>query len=148
MPPPAKRFRRPLLKDAAAGNSGCTESHQDASRAPGRQYCKADDMTNHTAPSELNITAHRAAASVWDRRGWDGTPEPLALSRWLVGLAASVIALEGLRQRSVKGTLLAGAGGALAWWALTGEGDLSGAQQRLAGLVTRVAQPGGDKIVD
>jgi len=105
-------------------------------------------MTNHTAPSELNITAHRAAASVWDRRGWDGTPEPLALSRWLVGLAAGVIALEGLRQRSVKGTLLAGAGGALAWWALTGEGDLSGAQQRLAGLITRVAQPGGDKIVD
>ena len=23
--------------------------------------------------NELNLTTHRASASVWDRRGWDGT---------------------------------------------------------------------------
>ena len=105
-------------------------------------------MTNPTAPAELNITAHRAAASVWDRRGWDGTPEPLAISRWLVGIAGGVVALEGLRQRSVKGTMLAGAGTAIAWWAFTGEGDLSCVRQRLAGLVDRVAAGRADKIVD
>ena len=30
--------------------------------------------------NELNLTTHRASASVWDRRGWDGTRERLAMT--------------------------------------------------------------------
>ena len=80
---------------------------------------------------ELNLTAitHRAPASVWDRDGWNGNRERLALTRWLVGLGGAALALEGVRQRTVKGGMLAGLGGTLAWWALTGEGDLSEARR-------------------
>ena len=73
----------------------------------------------------LNLTTHRAPESVWDRRGWDGSRERLAMTRWLVGVGGAVLAVQGARQRSVTGGLLAGFGGSLAWWALTGEGDLS-----------------------
>jgi hypothetical protein len=82
--------------------------------------------------SELNLTIHRSAVSVWDRSGWDGTREQLTMSRWLLGIGGGALAIEGLRQRSVKGSLLAGLGGSLAWWALTGEGDLSGARRWFA----------------
>ena len=77
----------------------------------------------------LNLTTHRAPASVWDRRGWDGTREQLTMTRWLVGIGGGALALQGLRQRSVAGSILAGLGGSLAWWALTGEGDLSEARR-------------------
>ena len=96
-------------------------------------------MTDTTcaSDSELNLTTHRAPVSVWDRRGWDGTREQLALTRWLVGIGGSVLALQGLRQRSVAGGILAGFGGSLAWWALTGEGDLSGARRWLGQTIER-----------
>ena len=84
-----------------------------------------------------NLTTHRAATSVWDRRGWNGTREQLALTRWLVGIGGGALALQGARQRSVSGSLLAGIGGTLAWWALTGEGDLSEARR----WFTRVVGP-------
>jgi hypothetical protein len=77
------------------------------------------------ANNELNLTTHRASASVWDRRGWDGTRERLAMTRWLLGLGGGALALQGIRQKTLTGGLLAGIGGSLAWWALSGEGDLS-----------------------
>jgi hypothetical protein len=73
----------------------------------------------------LNLTPHRTPASVWDRSGWNGTREQLTMMRWLVGIGGGALAIQGLRQRSVVGGILAGMGGTLAWWALTGEGDLS-----------------------
>jgi hypothetical protein len=78
---------------------------------------------------ELNLTTHRQAGSVWERRGWDGTRESLAISRMLVGVGGAALAIQGIRQRSVLGRMLAGLGGSLAWWALTGEGDLSEAKR-------------------
>lgn len=90
-----------------------------------------------TSASELNLTTHRAAESVWDRRGWDGTPEQLAVTRWLVGIGGGALAIQGLRQRSVTGSMLAGLGGTLAWWALTGEGDLSNARRWFTSLLER-----------
>jgi hypothetical protein len=78
---------------------------------------------------DLNLTAHRTAgASVWDRRGWDGTRE-LAMTRWLVGVGGGALAVEGLRRRGVTGSFFAGLGGSLVWWALTGQGDLSTARR-------------------
>jgi hypothetical protein len=91
-------------------------------RLTGFRLASVFDMTD---TRELNLTTHRAPASVWDRRGWDGSRERLALTRWLVGLGGGALALQGLRQRTVGGSLLAGFGGGLAWWALSGEGDFS-----------------------
>jgi hypothetical protein len=82
-------------------------------------------MHNSSSERELNLRTHRAPTSVWDRRGWDGSRERLTLMRWLIGVGGGALAIQGLRLRSVTGGLLAGFGGGLAWWALTGEGDLS-----------------------
>src|SRR5262249_39137927 len=74
---------------------------------------------------ELNLTSHRVQASVWNRRGWDGTREHLTMTRWLIGMGGGALAIQGVRQRSVTGSVLAAVGASLAWWALAGEGDLS-----------------------
>jgi uncharacterized membrane protein len=87
--------------------------------------------------NELNLTTHRASASVWDRRGWDGSRERLAATRWLLGVGGAALAIQGLRRKSIVGGLLAGIGGSLAWWSLTGEGDLSDARRRLGQLAER-----------
>lgn len=86
-------------------------------------------MTDYTADLNLTTATHRAPASVWERQGWDGSREPLALTRWLVGVGGAALAIQGMRQRTLIGGTLAGIGGTLAWWALTGEGDLSQAQR-------------------
>lgn len=93
--------------------------------------------TGSSTASGLNLTAHRAATSVWDRRGWNGTRQQLALTRWLVGIGGGALAIQGLRQRTVTGSLLAGVGGGLAWWALTGEGDFSELRHRITEIVER-----------
>jgi len=94
-------------------------------------------MTEISRTEGLNLTTHRAAASVWDKRGWDGTPQQLALTRWLVGIGGFALAIQGMRQKNVTGSLLAGVGGSLAWWALTGEGDLSHARRYVGCLAER-----------
>ena len=98
------------------------------------------------ADSELNLNTHRAAASVWERRGWDGTREKLTLTRWLVGAAGAAIAVQGMRQRSVTGGLLAGLGGSLAWWALTGEGELLEARRRIGQAMERFGWHADDLV--
>ena len=98
------------------------------------------------ADSELNLSTHRAPASVWERRGWDGTREQLTLTRWLVGAAGAAIAVQGMRQRSVTGGLLAGLGGSLAWWALTGEGELLEARRRIGQAMERFGWRTDDQV--
>lgn len=95
--------------------------------------------------SELNLTTHRSAASVWERRGWNGTRE-VAVTRWLIGVGGGVLAIEGFRRRSFVGTLLAGIGGSLAWWALTGEGDLSDARRWFAEVLERTGWTRDDLV--
>lgn len=96
--------------------------------------------------SDLNLTAHRSPANVWRRSGWDGTRQKLAATRWLVGIGGVALAVQGLRRRSFAGSVLAGLGGTLAWWALTGEGDLSEARQRIGGVVERLTGLKEDSI--
>ena len=95
---------------------------------------------------ELNLTTHRATESVWERRGWDGTREQLAVTRWLVGIGGGALALQGLRQRTIGGSLLAGIGSSLAWWALTGEGDLSGARRWFGVTLDRAGLTSEDRV--
>jgi hypothetical protein len=92
-------------------------------------------MTETSHGEGLNLTTHRAPASVWDKRGWDGTREQLALTRWLVGIGGGALAIQGFRQKTVMGSLLGGLGASLAWWALTGEGDLSDARRFFARVI-------------
>jgi len=92
-------------------------------------------MTEISRAEGLNLTTHRAQASVWDKRGWDGTRRQLAITRWLVGVGGGALAIQGLRQKTVMGSLLGGFGASLAWWALTSEGDLSDARRHVTCLV-------------
>ena len=103
-----------------------------------------DDMDPTT--EGLNLTTHRAAGSVWDRRGWDGSRERLALSRLLVGAGGGALAIQGIRQGTWAGRLLAGLGGSLAFWALTGEGDLSLARRRIAATLERLMSDDDDLV--
>ena len=98
------------------------------------------------ADSELNLSTHRATESVWERRGWDGTREQLTLTRWLVGAGGAALAVQGMRQRSVAGGLLAGLGGSLAWWALTGEGDLLEARRWIGQAMERLGWRADDLV--
>src|SRR4051812_41580918 len=97
---------------------------------------------------ELNLTTHRASESVWQRSGWDGTREQLAMTRWLVGIGGAALALQGLRQRTIAGSLLAGLGGSLAWWALTGEGDMSEVRRWIAQTLERAGWRADDLVHD
>jgi hypothetical protein len=89
--------------------------------------CDMDDF--NSSAEGLNLGSHRAPVSVWDRRGWDGSRERLAATRLLVGIGGGALAIQGIRLRTWTGRMLAGLGGTLAWWALTGEGDLSDARR-------------------
>lgn len=102
-------------------------------------------MTDTHGP---NLTAHRAEESVWGRSGWDGTREQLAVTRWLVGIGGGALALQGLRQRTIAGSLLAGLGGSLAWWALSGEGDLPDGRRWLEQLRERAGWRADDRVHD
>ncbi len=103
-------------------------------------------MMTAASIQELNITAHRQPASVWDRRGWDGSRERLALTRCLLGAAGAALAIQGVRQRSIPGALLAGLGGTLAVWAFTGEGDLSDARRWFAHTLERAGWRRDDAV--
>lgn len=104
-------------------------------------------MNPPASTHELNLKTHRESASVWNRRGWDGSRERLALTRWLLGVGGGALAVQGLRRRSAVGCVLAVTGGTLAWWALTGEGDLSDARRRLTRVFERFNWRGnGDQV--
>ena len=83
---------------------------------------------NDPSADGMNLTIHRGTTSVWNRRGWNGTAERLAVTRWLAGSGGAALVIQGVRQQTRTGGLLAGIGGSLAWWALRGEGDLSKAR--------------------
>ena len=101
-----------------------------------------------TDVNNVNLRTHRAPVSVWDRRGWNGTREELAASRLLVGVGGAALAIQGIRQGTWTGRALAGMGGALAWWALTGEGDLTQPREWFLRLIYRPPGAAGDPVVD
>jgi uncharacterized membrane protein len=78
---------------------------------------------------ELNLSTHRAQESVWERPDRNDSPEIRAMVRVLVGVGGAALAVQGVRLNTWTGRALAGMGGTLVWWALTGEGDLSKARR-------------------
>src|SRR5215204_4145699 len=105
-------------------------------------------MAITNGPRELNLETHRAPESVWDRRGWDGTREKIAMTRLLLGIGGAALAVQGIRQRTWAGRALAGVGGSLAWWALTGEGDLSCQAREWFGRIINRAREGYADLID
>src|SRR4051812_6807525 len=89
------------------------------------------------ATAELNLTTHRAPVSVWDRRGWDGNRHSHNVMRWLIGVGATALAVQAAKQRSPAGALLAGVGGGLAWWAVSGDGEMTDVRRWLSGTLER-----------
>jgi len=127
-------------------DAACRNSHQRAEEndlSPNLHLIRGMTDTHG-----LNLTTHRKTESVWERSGWDGTREQLALTRWLVGIGGGALAVQGLRQRSVPGWLLAGIGTSLAWWALTGEGDLSEVRRWYGSALERVGLTSEDRVHD
>jgi hypothetical protein len=82
-----------------------------------------------THERELNLSTHRSSANVWDKPAWGGSREWLTMTRMMLGVAGVVLAVQGVRQRNVTGRMLAGLGGSLVWWALTGQGRLEDARR-------------------
>ena len=86
---------------------------------------------------ELNLTSHRSRDSVWDRKGWNGTPDRLPWSRSLIGIGGVALAIQGARNRTRTGAVLVGAGGSLAVWALAGGRSFARARD----WATRIIEP-------
>ena len=105
-------------------------------------------MAKTNDPRELNLQTHRAPESVWDRRGWDGSREEIAMTRLLLGVGGAALAVQGIRQGTWTGRALAGLGGTLAWWALTGEGDLTPARDWFGRLIGRARDTYADLVDD
>jgi hypothetical protein len=104
-------------------------------------------MAEMNGKRELNLQTHRSPVSVWDRRGWNGTREQIAMTRLLIGVGGAALAVQGIRLGTWPGRALAGLGGSLAWWALTGEGDLSRARGWFLKVVSR-AREGYEDLID
>jgi len=92
------------------------------------------------------VTVHRAPTSVWDRRGWNGSRFHITATRWLIGGGGAALAIQGMRHKGVARVVLAGIGGTLAWWALTGEGELPDAQRVLSFIADRIGRRNGDPV--
>jgi hypothetical protein len=103
-------------------------------------------MPEMNGPRELNLQTHRASASVWDRRGWDGRREQIAMTRLLLGVGGVALTYQGLRLGTWTGRALAGVGATVAWWALTGEGDLGQAREWFTRVVGRACDGYDDLI--
>ena len=84
-----------------------------------------------------NLTQHRASVSVWDKRGWDGTPDRQETARLLLGAGGGALMIQGLRMGTRNGRFLAGLGGSLAMWAISGQGDLTPVRQWVTRLVEK-----------
>ena len=66
------------------------------------------------------LTCHRAAQSVWDKRGWHGVTIEERVGPWVVALAGASLLIVGARRRSWRGGRLMLAGAGLLGCAATG----------------------------
>jgi hypothetical protein len=96
----------------------------------------------------LNVTLHRAPASVWDRDGWSGPRWTSTAARWLIGGGGLALAVQGMRQKGFARAVMTGVGGTLAWWALTGEGEVPDAHRWLERVSETLRGSGDDPVHD
>jgi hypothetical protein len=102
---------------------------------------------DHNGPlGELNLTAHRESVNVWDHLAHDATRRRHLVMRLLLGVGGAALALQGIRRNSWQGGLLAGAGGSLAFWALTQE-DPTALHRWVSGTLERAGLCRSDDLV-
>ena len=70
--------------------------------------------------SARNLTCHRAARSVWDKRGWNGVAIEERVGPWLASLVGTTLVIAGARRRSWGGVQLMAGGAALLGCAAAG----------------------------
>jgi hypothetical protein len=70
------------------------------------------------------------------------------MTRVLVGVGGAALAIQAARQRTWPGHALAALGGTLAWWALTGEGDLTEARRWFGQVLERAPWRRQDPVHD
>jgi hypothetical protein len=108
-------------------------------------------LTVSTRPSHtdgLNVTLHRASASVWDRRGWNGSRASATATRVLIGGGGLALLLQGMRQKGFARAMMTGVGRTLAWWALTGDGEIPDARQWMTKVSEKLHGVGEDLVHD
>jgi hypothetical protein len=83
------------------------------------RFDRARALREHHAPRRLvmddsarNLACHRAARSVWEKRGWSGVTIEERVGPWAVSLAGAALIVAGARRRSWTGAHLA-IGGAM-----------------------------------
>ena len=67
-----------------------------------------------------NLACHRAARSVWDKRGWKGVAIEERVGPWLVALAGASLVIAGGRRRSWRGAQMIAGGAGLIGCAASG----------------------------
>lgn len=98
-----------------------------------------DNLASTSA--QLNQTMVRHPDNVWNRRGWNGTPDARMTTRLLIGVGGAALAVQGLRYGAWRGRTLAALGSSLTWWAMTGSGDLGEARRWFTDVVERRWRP-------
>jgi uncharacterized membrane protein len=89
-----------------------------------------------------NVARHRAARSVWDRRGWRGVTIEERVGPWIVSLAGASLVVAGARQRSWRGVRWMVGGATLLSCAAAGLCNPRHAAVRLRHL----ARPSADRV--
>ena len=89
-----------------------------------------------------NLTSHRAARSVWDKRGWSGVTIEERMGPWVVSLAGASLLVAGARRRSWSGIHLILGGAGLIGCAATGLCNPRHAAVRWR----QMTQPSGDRV--
>jgi hypothetical protein len=95
---------------------------------------------------ELNLQLHRQSASVWDKGRWDASREWQIITRLLLGVGGVVLAVQGARQRTLGGRMLAGLGGTFVCWALAGDATLTEARRRFNQVLERTPWRSDDYV--
>lgn len=96
-------------------------------------------MDTDNAP---NLACHRAARSVWQKRGWSGVTIEERVSPWCISLAGAALLIAGARQRSWRGVRWMLGGATLLGCAAAGLCNPRDAAVRWRHL----ARPGADRV--
>jgi hypothetical protein len=97
---------------------------------------------NMDTNSAGNLACHRAARSVWDKRGWSGVAIEERVGPWLIALAGTALLVAGARRRSWSGLELMLGGAGLIGCAAAGLCNPRDATVRWR----RLSRPGADRV--
>jgi hypothetical protein len=95
-----------------------------------------------------NLACHRAAQSVWDKRGWNGVAIEERVGPWLVSAAGAGLLIAGARLRSWRGVQLMLGGAGLIGCAAAGLCNPRHASVRWRHMTQRRGDPSATELMD